>query len=245
MLIPSRLYTRLQAVGFVALAIYLFQLVARGAVYRYVGIRAGWLAIPAAVMLVWMATALDLRHAEDEVQSYPTATVDGEQRHNVMTVLVLMLPLVMAAILPGHGLESAVVSELGMQFQMPAPSDYRGTELPDSERTILDWVYLFDTGQFDNVVGHQAEVEGFVYTGPDLGDNRYVVGRYVLTCCVPDATAAGIIVESTGAAGLPSSGWIRVSGVFIDSEVAGKPFPVLRPSSITPVLDDHQPYLYP
>jgi putative membrane protein len=98
----------------------------------------------------------------------------------------------------------------------------------------------------DEFGGQQADVIGFVYSDIRFKDQpRFMVARFTISCCVADASAIGVIVESTDAAKLAPDSWIHVTGKFKVEDLDGQKTPVLIADKIDATKQPDQPYLYP
>jgi uncharacterized repeat protein (TIGR03943 family) len=118
--------------------------------------------------------------------------------------------------------------------------------LESNNRTVLDWVEAMNSNPDASALdGQSADVIGFVYHDPRLAANQFIVARFAITCCVADAMAIGIVVESPRALELKSDSWVNVKGDFKAGNVNGQATPVLLANDILPVQQPEQPYLYP
>ncbi|MCZ7679411.1 MAG: TIGR03943 family protein [Sandaracinaceae bacterium] len=152
---------------------------------------------------------------------------------------------VRAAGQPRH--RGAIASDL--RSISAGPSQRVGTAPLD--RNVLEWLRAFsletDLAGFE---GQEADVIGFVYRDPALdGSARFLVARFVMSCCVADAQAIGLTVEWPGAADLQADPWVRVRGTFALRTLEGQPAPVLMAyagaDGVQPVDRPAHPYLYP
>jgi uncharacterized repeat protein (TIGR03943 family) len=90
--------------------------------------------------------------------------------------------------------------------------------------------------------GQHVTLVGFV------ARRSFIVGRYLVTCCVVDATLMGFPVQLDRSP-LPAEGaWIQVSGVFGQSswtDPNGAHYPLIEHARISPVSIPSSPYLSP
>jgi putative membrane protein len=93
--------------------------------------------------------------------------------------------------------------------------------------------------------GEPADITGFVYLDPRLPTNQIMVGRFTITCCVADAVALGIVVETTQAAILESNTWVRVKGKIQVIQDEEKLKPLLQAIEVETIPEPAQPYLFP
>jgi uncharacterized repeat protein (TIGR03943 family) len=91
--------------------------------------------------------------------------------------------------------------------------------------------------------GQTADVTGFVYRRPDLPPDTWLVSRFLVMCCVADATPISLVVYAPGVT-VEDDMWVRVRGQFA-AETAGQiPTPLLIADEVTPIEPPAQPYLY-
>ena len=95
------------------------------------------------------------------------------------------------------------------------------------------------------VRGVPVEVTGFVMH--DLSDDphHFTVARFVLVCCVADASAMGLPVRWDGGELPAQDAWVHIRGVF-DQDVINRTLtPVIHAEAVEPVAAPDDPYLYP
>ncbi|MDR3601318.1 MAG: TIGR03943 family protein [Desulfosporosinus sp.] len=81
------------------------------------------------------------------------------------------------------------------------------------KETDLMQLYLNIDDHPEQIYNHHWQLTGFVYKDPTLAKNQFVISRFVMTCCIVDATPIGIIVESSDAPNLKADTWIEVDGL--------------------------------
>ncbi len=117
---------------------------------------------------------------------------------------------------------------------------------PSDQRTVLDWIRDFNFASDPSVYkGQQADVIGFVYHDDRLPDDEFLVGRFAVTCCVADAFAVGVIVQTPEAATWGGNTWVHVSGKMQVGSLDGSPYPLIAADSVKEVPVPPQPYLFP
>jgi uncharacterized repeat protein (TIGR03943 family) len=110
--------------------------------------------------------------------------------------------------------------------------------------TLLDWVLSFgEPPNPDAFVGETADLTGFVYQRENLPPDTWLVSRFVVTCCVADATAIGIMVRAPGTI-VENDTWVHIQGHFVAENVGGKQLPVLIADTVEFIDPPAQPYLY-
>lgn len=96
--------------------------------------------------------------------------------------------------------------------------------------------------------GQHVTLVGFAARQVGLPARSVIVGRYLVTCCVVDATLFGFPAQLDRGA-LPAQGaWSQVSGVFgrrywVDP--SGTQYPVIQHAHVVPVSVPSSPYLSP
>ncbi len=114
------------------------------------------------------------------------------------------------------------------------------------EKNLLDWLLTFDRNRdpaaFD---GQEARMTGFVYRDSQYTDDTFMLSRFVVSCCVADATPIGLVVHWPEASALANDQWVEVAGEFQAGEFDGRAMPVLMAGEITPTAMPNQPYLFP
>lgn len=120
-----------------------------------------------------------------------------------------------------------------------APGD---TGADPSQRNIYQWFWEFENTAPSELIGDPVKVIGFVHHSEDDGTDTFRVARFVVACCVADATGVWLPVQSAEAGTLAKDEWVRVEGrVAIGPSGA----PVVQASVVTPVEAPSNPYIYP
>jgi putative membrane protein len=113
------------------------------------------------------------------------------------------------------------------------------------ERNVVDWLMEFQRVSDPSVLaGEEARVIGFVYQDERFEEDTFMVGRFVLSCCVADASPVGLIVRWPETASLPNDTWVEVSGQFVVGDFDGRTIPILAADTVEPTDAPAQPYLY-
>lgn len=254
MKINRSMYNRLQALLVILLAIFLAQKFWSGQLFYYIGPRFSWLSLLAVVLLIAIAGAYDLtrnegpsRHEVEHDHPEQVHTHDGEA-HSVWPLALVALPLVLGVVVPATPLGASAVATRGMTTEVAVAADQEGSTLMivPGERNVLDWVRAMNANSDPAALnGEEADIVGFVYRDARFNDDQFMVGRFTITCCVADALAIGLVVQSDEAANVATEAWVRVTGTFKAGTFDGTEMPVLHADSITPVQQPEQPYLYP
>jgi putative membrane protein len=81
-----------------------------------------------------------------------------------------------------------------------------------AQETDLMQLYLNVEDHPEQIYNQNWKLTGFVYKDPKLAKDQFVISRFVITCCIVDATPIGIIVESPDAPKLKADTWVEVTG---------------------------------
>jgi uncharacterized repeat protein (TIGR03943 family) len=164
-------------------------------------------------------------------------------------LVLVMLPVVLGTLVPPRPLGASAIENrevaVGRLNSAVAPKE---SALASStrERNLLDWLMAFDAEPDPSIfVGQEAKVLGFVYRDGRFADDSFMISRFIVSCCVADATPVGLIVRWPDAATLERDQWVEVSGKFTAGEFDGQPTPVLVAEQLTPTDVPNQPYLFP
>ena len=234
------------------LATFLYQRLVDGTILFYINRRFVWLiwAAVGALLLIAISYIFHRRAPEHEHEH----DHDHEHGHghdhalSWLTASLVALPLLLGWMIAPQplGMAALVNRELSnvptFEFAPAAnPAQQASTE---HEETILDWVMAFgphpDPAAF---AGQPVDVTGFVYCRPDLPPDTWLVSRFLVMCCVADATPISLVVYAPGVA-VEDDMWVRVRGQFA-AETAGQiPTPLLIADEVTPIEPPAQPYLY-
>jgi uncharacterized repeat protein (TIGR03943 family) len=89
--------------------------------------------------------------------------------------------------------------------------------------------------------GDAVSFDGLVTAEPGAGPGEFLLTRFIITCCVADATVAQVKVVDAPAGQLPDNTWVRVTGKLypLGSEV------LVEATDVTPIPKPAQPYLTP
>ncbi|HRU05467.1 MAG TPA: TIGR03943 family protein, partial [Candidatus Brocadiia bacterium] len=77
-----------------------------------------------------------------------------------------------------------------------------------------------------------------------IGEKRFLLFRFVITCCAADAVPAAVAVEEVSPGKWEDSQWLSVTGEFGFVEKDEKRVPVLRKATVKPIEAPEEPYLY-
>jgi putative membrane protein len=250
-----RAYHRWQAFICIGWGLFILDRIFSGRVLFYINRRYVALILITALAFLGLAQAVFIemmRSREKNVQLAQGHT--GEHHHGSRPaswgLFILALPLILGMVIPPRPLSSALVASRGVNAIAPlgklASISTTSINLPTTERSVLDWV-----GEFDGVsdpssyTGQLADVTGFVYHDPRLPKNQFLVSRFIITCCVADAVALGMVVDWPAAATLTENSWVEVQGEITVAALNGQSMPGIRAKQVAPISIPDQPYLFP
>jgi putative membrane protein len=231
--------TSFKALILMGLGLYLYSRIFTGTLLFYINQRFAWLVMMAGIVLMVIAGSYRYRSNHEQTHHAHTFSWGGALLIGLLVALGLLVPpKPLGATAMGNrevNLGTLVSSQSNSVVPMRA-----------GEKNILDWLIAFqntpDPAAFTN---QSAHLIGFVYRDDRFSDDTFMISRFVVSCCVADATAIGLIVRSPQAASLPGDQWVEVSGHFEPGEFSGKPTPILVTEAITRTTPPNQPYLYP
>jgi putative membrane protein len=249
----QRLERALKGLILIGFALFLTNSIMNGTLLFYINRRFAWLTWVATVLLVLIAFAYQrttrVRHRQDQDHGDVHHHHDHCQgSESVWTALALVaLPLLLGVLVPPQPLGAQAVGGREVNTDgVGLDNDEAVLARAATERDILDWLRAFSAAENPAALsGQEARVVGFVYRDDTFTDELFMVSRFVVSCCVADATAVGLIVSWPGSRGLPLDSWVEVHGVFQQAQLEGELGPILVADDVRPTNPPNQPYLYP
>ncbi len=237
----------LKALLLVALGLYLYTRLTSGVIEFYIHPRFITLVLLAAVGLLIVAASFFLRPESNHTHEHAGHT---HSHLSWIGLFLLAVPVVLGLLVPPQPLGAAAVGNREVQvgslnsIAPPRSDDRMG--LVAGEKNILDWLTDFqrnpDATTFNGV---EANLVGFVYRDERFAADLFMLGRFIVSCCVADASPVGIIVRSDQASDYAADQWLQVQGHFQAGKFINAEMPILIADEITPVDQPQQPYLYP
>lgn len=253
-----RAYRTFQTLLLGSLGLFLLFKVYDGDVLLYINRRFIFLTLLAALGLMSIAQALLRAHPGENPgrEAFSTHSHNGEPGDDdtkswSATLWWMALPLAIGLLIPARPPGSAAAAIRGIAVG----SGFTGRGgrqaalskgVPAAQRSVLDWVNVFaETTDPATLTGQSVDITGFVYREPDHSDGRFIVARFMITCCVADAQAIGLEVHSPDGITPPVDSWVRVKGQV--EMFPGEPFvrPVVEADEVMIIPEPQQPYLYP
>jgi uncharacterized repeat protein (TIGR03943 family) len=244
-----RLESAFKGLILVGLALFLTSSMVNGTLLFYINRRFAWLTWVAAILLLIIAFAY--QQTSHAVRQHGSG--EGQHHHHHgnegvwIAILLVALPLVLGVLVPARPLGAQAVGLREMNTGgVGLGNDENVLTRAVGERNILDWLRVFgaaeDPAAFD---GQNATVQGFVFRDASFAADQFMLSRFVVSCCVADATAVGLVTSWPDASSLPLDTWLEVRGKFQAGQFEGEPRPILIAESVTPISPPNQPYLYP
>ncbi|MDR1590357.1 MAG: TIGR03943 family protein [Oscillospiraceae bacterium] len=120
-----------------------------------------------------------------------------------------------------------------------APAGLAGLDVENRRITVGENdYYLWICEIYDNLdtyAGYTLTVTGYVLKGDGItGEGEFVPARLMMSCCVADLVACGILCRYDGAGELENDAWVTVEGVIEKGEYMGYPEARLTALSVIP-----------
>lgn len=229
----------------ISLGIFLYTRFTGGTLLFYIHQRFALLTLAAALGLIFVAAgyfyaANQSHEGHDHDHSAPSW----------FGLLLLALPVLLGVLvapqpLGANALSNRELNTADLSSLAPPQNSDSAFGASAGEKNILDWLYAFqqnpDPAAFN---GQQARIVGFVYRDERFGEDSFLVGRFIVSCCVADANPVGLIVRWPDAETLADDQWVEVTGRFEAGTFDGEPTPILVIETLTPTTPPAQPYLY-
>lgn len=113
-----------------------------------------------------------------------------------------------------------------------------------TEENYLDVMTVLDL-HLDRFIGKSIMISGFVYREQDLAENKFVVARFGMTCCVADASVYGTMVQTEEASQLENDTWIEVQGIVTETTYNDMRIPLIDLREFEQIEQPDTPYVYP
>ena len=227
--------TRLAAAAALALwAAMFWMLFATGRTYLYLSTRTSWLVPTGAV--IFTAGAIG------RLVTARTQRREPIDRNNAWGFGLLALPVVLVLALPPATLGAYTVQKR---------STFAGSAIGATARSVTGPLDFVDIGaaqsfpaamdQLRSRAGEPITLEGFVTTEASAPPDEILLTRYIVTCCVADATIAQVRVVGLPPGTYTNDEWLQVTG---DVYPVGREV-LVAATSVTQIPVPDQPYLTP
>ncbi len=239
-----------QAMVLTGLGFFLLHRFWSGQLIVYVHRRFIWLILLAALGLIVLAQSLFHNRPPVRSEEEKGLFVDQYAPKNAKwRLLMMMLPILLGVLVPVRplGAEAAETRQVSQSLAFTTTGEVDGTvlSLDSKNRSLLDWLWIFDISEDTaTLIDQPVNVEGFVLPDENLPEGQFLVARFIITCCVADATAIGLAVMPPDTLEHPTSGWIRVTGTMQVVSDQGKESLLIKAETIQPIPEPANPYLY-
>jgi uncharacterized repeat protein (TIGR03943 family) len=256
-----KLETLLKAAVLAASGLMFYAKISGGTLAFYISQRFAWLSLVAVLLFVVLALTMAYRLVEDRKhktedritsEQLPIANSQfpniGHARTTPLGLAILAIPALLGLLVPARPLSASAIESRGIGLSAPVRPGVtiQAVRPGNGPKSILDWLRDFSrTEDLSKFSGQKADVIGFVYRDPRSKENEFWVSRFAVSCCVADATALGLLVQTSDAKALKTDSWVRVTGKLQLGEFAGEKMPMIVAEKIEPAQQPNQPYLYP
>lgn len=248
-------YRLTQLTLMVALGAYLGARLLSGAIYYYINERFTALIVAGAILALGLAYgAWAGRRQPDAVDidpDLPLALNPAEaraRRSRLWRAGLMTAPLLVGFAVPARPLGANAIDTRGLNTSAPisASGEAQRLQIAPEQRSILDWVRVVNyADDASEVRGQPADVIGFVYHDQNLSADKFMVARFMVTCCSADASAVAMAVTWPDAAALTDNTWVRVRGTIDVSAYGGRPLPLINAETVEATDEPAHPYMYP
>lgn len=235
------------------LALYFAYNILSGNLANYINQRFAWLSYVAVALFLLLGAAGLLELLRRDARHHDHHDHEGHDHqhdHDHGTVswaalAVVAVPLLLGTLIPSQPLGATAIDGSISLVSASVTSATTFTTNP-LEWNVLDWLRAFNASDdVQSFNGQQADVIGFVYREATFPQDRLMVARFTVSCCVADASAIGLPVVWPAASSIAQDTWIRVQGTFQVGEFRGDSVPLLMAASVEVVPQPEHPYLYP
>jgi uncharacterized repeat protein (TIGR03943 family) len=228
---PARIATSLALGGWAAM---FWALWVTGRTYLYLSSRTAWL-IPVGASIMTVAAVGRLVTAR-------TTRVERLQPREAWTLGLIAMPVVLVLALPPTSLGA---------YSVGKRATFGGSAIGATARSVTGPLDFVDIGaaqsfpaamqQLEARAGESITLEGFVTHEASAPPDELVLTRYIVTCCVADATIAQVRVVGLPPGEYQDDEWISVTGAVypVGREV------LVAADAAAPIPEPDQPYLTP
>jgi uncharacterized repeat protein (TIGR03943 family) len=213
-------------------ALFWFLLVSGRDVF-YLSTRTAWV-VPVAAVLLTLATLGRLASAR-------AAQTEPLRSRELGVMIAMVVPVLLITILPPATLGSF---SAGKRSAVAGAGFSASTgDIATGDLTLVDVATAQTTPEGERALarraGEQVDFIGFVTRYADTPADEFLLTRYVVSCCVADATVAQVRVVNVTPGGFEDNEWVQVTGTIypIGREV------IVNASTIQGVSRPERPYL--
>ncbi|RXJ04022.1 TIGR03943 family protein [Anaerobacillus alkaliphilus] len=188
----------------------------------------------------------------------------------LLSYAIIIIPLLTGFLLPGKELDATIAMKRGvylpgtMQEELDPSScedthfhsQLSHTSTSDEQELLHSTAIILDSTRFTshlNIItknptlfkGKTVQLEGFALRDETLGENYWVIARFLVTHCVADASVIGILVHLDHT-DLEENAWIRVQGKLdVISHNHHGSVPIISDAKWQLIRKPKDPYVYP
>ncbi len=247
--------TILKTLVLIATGLFLYSRVLNDSILFYINQRFVTLTVAASVGFILVAVSYYRRSLGDAPAEAGADAHehdhDHEHEHGNLSWLgwvIVAIPVIFGLMVRPQPLGAAAVGNrevnVSAMTSVTAPSSDGRINLQVGDKTIVDWLVEFQRQDASTFAGEEASVIGFVYTDERFGEDRFLVGRFILSCCVADASPVGLVVRWPEATELAPDQWVEVRGHFEVGTFDGLEIPILVADEVILTDTPSNPYLY-
>lgn len=133
-------------------------------------------------------------------------------------------------------------SQTASKGMINAPKDADGVMSVTDEYFIsmVDDLYI----NVDDFVGQRVRLQGFALRMEGFSQDELVVSRLIMSCCVADASAVGLMIKGPEAEAFKDDDWLEATGTVDVIEYGGDRIPVLLIDSVKTIDPLENKYVY-
>jgi uncharacterized repeat protein (TIGR03943 family) len=258
----EKFQTPLKALLLIGLALFFYSRLSNGTLYFYINQRFVGFTLVAVIGLLIIGLSYHLggnaNEQHDHAHTHEVAHEHTHEHNHAHShglswggVLLVLLPIILGLLVPPRPLGASALANREVNLSQSSMPGVIGlaTTKSGKDKNILDWWKVFRSSANSNndhqIIGQTAQVSGFVFKDKKYGPDYFMVTRFVISCCVADASVLGLVVKSPAASKLENDQWVEVKGAFAPSSLEMWKMPIVNAASITPIAIPQQPYLYP
>lgn len=106
---------------------------------------------------------------------------------------------------------------------------------------FFDWISAQSLNENGVFKDKKIKSTGFVTAGKTL--NTFGLSRFVISCCVVDATPVSLLVEYDYSSTFKLNDWVEIEGIFEIKPIDGKNQPVIIPTKVNKINEPDSVYL--
>jgi len=229
---PARVATGVMMTAWAALFWFL---ILSGRELLYVSTRTKWVVPTGAIILT--AAALGRLWSARTEEPEPTG------KKEAWILGLMMVPVVTVLVLPPASLGTYAVSRRSSFLRAGLAAN--PADIASGPLTLIDIasspVTTLGQKALQQRAGDKVSFVGIVAIYPDTSADEFYLTRFVVTCCVADATVAQVRVVGVTPGKFKNGDWVQVDGDFypLGDEM------LVAASSVKTVPQPHNPYLTP